>query len=411
VYLLGEPRLPKEAGPVNVQASLWRSIAVFRVASLAYAALLLVVDRANYAHLGWAWAVLAGMAAWTAFTTAAYAVPARRTRPLLAADLVVTAAALASTALLQYPSAVAKAAMPVTATWVAGPVLAWAVAGGIRAGVVAALVLGACDLTLRHQSLASAYKSPALNGTVLLLLAGVVVGYVSTLAARAERAVQRATELEAASRERERLARGIHDSVLQVLALVQRRGAEVGGEAAEIGRLAGEQEAALRALIAADADGADGDGALATGELDLRALLTREASASVSVVTPAGPVLLPGHQAREVTAAVHAALDNVRRHCDATARAWVLVDDEGEAVTVTIRDDGPGIAAGRLALAAADGRLGVSQAICGRMRDLGGSAQVTSAPGTGTEVRLRLPRPPPARGGSGGPWPPARRVI
>lgn len=179
-----------------------------------------------------------------------------------------------------------------------------------------------------------------------------------------------------------------------MLALVQRRGAEVGGEAAEIGRLAGEQEAALRALIAADADGAIG-----YGDLDLRALLTHKASSSVSVVTPAGPVLLPGREAREMTAAVHAALDNVRRHCGATARAWVLVDDQGEAVTVTIRDDGPGIPPGRLALAAADGRLGVSQAICGRMRDLGGSARVTSAPGTGTEVKLRLPRTPQAGAG------------
>jgi hypothetical protein len=149
--------------------------------------------------------------------------------------------------------------------------------------VVAALVLGACDLTLRHQSLAGVYRSPALNGTVLLLLAGVAVGYVSTLADRAERAVQRATEIEAASRERDRLARGIHDSVLQVLALVQRRGAEVGGEAAEMGRLAGEQEAALRALIAADGDG--GGPGPASGDLDLRALLTQEASALVSVVT------------------------------------------------------------------------------------------------------------------------------
>ena len=380
---------------MNVEASLWRSIAVFRVASLVYAAVLIVVDRANYAHLAWAWAVLAGMAGWTAVTSAAYAVPARRTRPLLAADLVVTAAALLSTALLQYPHSIAAAAMPVTATWVAGPVLAWAVAGGIRAGVVAALVLGGCDLALRHQSLGSVYRSPALNATVLLLLAGVAVGYVSTLAARAERAVQQAAEIEAASRERERLARGIHDSVLQVLALVQRRGAEVGGEAAEIGRLAGEQEAALRALIAADAGG----GVMEPGDVDLRVLLTPAASASVSVVTPAGPVLLPGREAQEVTAAVHAALDNVRRHCGGTARAWVLVDDEGEAVTVTVRDDGPGMPPGRLAVAAADGRLGVSHAICGRMRDLGGSAHVTSTPGTGTEVRLRLPRA--ARAGPG----------
>ena len=34
--------------------------------------------------------------------------------------------------------------------------------------------------------------------------------------------------------------------------MVQRRGAEAGGEAAEIGRLAGEQEAALRALVTGD---------------------------------------------------------------------------------------------------------------------------------------------------------------
>ena len=46
-----------------------------------------------------------------------------------------------------------------------------------------------------------------------------------------EARLQHVAELEAATRERERLARGIHDSVLQVLALVQRRGAELGGEA------------------------------------------------------------------------------------------------------------------------------------------------------------------------------------
>ena len=51
---------------------------------------------------------------------------------------------------------------------------------------------------------------------------------------------------------------------------------------------------------------------------------------------------------------------------------------------MTIRDDGPGIPAGLVAEAAADGRLGVSQAISGRIRDLGGSADIMSGPGTGT---------------------------
>src|SRR5213078_2598451 len=123
---------------------------------------------------------------------------------------------------------------PVTGIWVAGPVLAWAVQYGRRSGAITALILSACDFLLRSEKI-----TVALNGVVLLLLAGVVVGHLARLA----------VEVEATSRARERLARDIHDSVLQVLAMVQRRGAEAGGEAAELGRLAGQQEAALRFLV------------------------------------------------------------------------------------------------------------------------------------------------------------------
>jgi len=327
------------------------------------------------------------MAAWTVISTIAYSVPARRTRLLLAADLVVTAAALLSTALLQTPQASRQGVMPVTATWLAGPALAWAVVSGVRAGAVAAVIIGGCAVWLRRQSPSSVWQNTALDGPIILLMAAMLAGYIARLTTRAELALQRATEIEAASRERERLARTIHDSVLQVLAMVQRRGAEAGGEAAEIGRLAGAQEAALRALVTGD-----GHGSPRSGELDLAAFLGREQSAFVSVITPADPVLLTERTALETAAAVRAAIDNVRRHCGDGARAWVLVDDEGTAVSVTIRDDGPGIAPGRLSEAAAEGRLGVSQAISGRMRDLGGTADITSIPGEGTEVRLRVPR-------------------
>jgi len=374
---------------VSLQAPLWRSIAVFRFASLIYAAILLAIRHVYYAHWGWAWVVLAIMTAWTAASTLAYSVPARRTWPLLAADLVVTGLALLSTALLQYPHAMHIGVMPVTATWLAGPALAWAVVGGARAGAVAAVIIGGCAVLLRlgPQPATGAYQSTVFDGPIILLMAAMLVGYISTLMTRAERALQRATEIEAASRERERLARSLHDSVLQVLAMVQRRGAEAGGEAAEIGRLAGEQEAALRALVSGNSFTSP-----PRGELDLSAYLAREASASVAVITPADPVLLTERTVMETTAAVRAAIDNVRRHCGASAKAWVLVDDEGETVTVTVRDDGPGMPTGRLAEAAAEGRLGVSQSMRGRMRDLGGSADISSAPGAGTEVRLRVPR-------------------
>ncbi|HUZ57119.1 MAG TPA: DUF5931 domain-containing protein [Streptosporangiaceae bacterium] len=337
---------------MSLQAPLWRSIAVFRFASLAYAAILLAIRQIYYVHWGWAWVVLAGMTAWTVGSTIAYSVPARRTRLLLAADLIVTVLALLSTALLQTAAATRTGVMPITATWLAGPALAWAVVGGARAGAVAAVVIGGCVVLLR-QPLVGAYQSTALDGPIILLMAAMLVGYVSTLMTRAEQALQHATEIEAASRERERLARTIHDSVLQVLAMVQRRGTEAGGEAAEIGRLAGDQEAALRALVTGD-----GLAPPLSGELDLSVHLTRQASAFVSVITPADPVLLTERTVTETAAAVKEAIDNVRRHCGESTRAWVLVDDEGAAVSVTIRDEGPGIPAGRLAEAAAEGRLG-----------------------------------------------------
>ena len=76
------------------------------------------------------------------------------------------------------------------------------------------------------------------------------------------------------------------------------------------------------------------------------------------------------------------------------APAWILLEDDGGAVTVTVRDDGPGIPDGRLAEAAAAGRLGVARSIHGRLTDLGGTATLTSTPGQGTEVELRVYRDP-----------------
>ena len=71
--------------------------------------------------------------------------------------------------------------MPVTGIWVAGPVLAWAVRYGRRAGAITALILSGCDFLLRSEAF-----PVVLNGVVLLLLAGVVVGHLARLAAEVE---------------------------------------------------------------------------------------------------------------------------------------------------------------------------------------------------------------------------------
>ena len=80
------------------------------------------------------------------------------------------------------------------------------------------------------------------------------------------------------------------------------------------------------------------------------------------------------------------------RHVGERAPAWVLVEDLGDSVVVTVRDEGLGIAAGRLEAAEGEGRMGVTGSIRGRLADLGGTADLVTAPGAGTEWELTVPR-------------------
>jgi signal transduction histidine kinase len=386
---------------MGLEVALWRAVSVYRAIALLYAAAMIIKNFRGYAHPLGGWAVLGVMTAWTVYATFAYRAPQRRNWPLLIADLAVAAACLLSTAWVETAENLTGGRPTIPVSWVAAAVLAWAVVGAKRFGVTAALILGFVGIMVHVVGGTASHLTPStINGIVLLFMAGLVVGHVVKLALDAEARLARAVELESATRERDRLARGIHDSVLQVLAMVQRRGNEMGGEAAELGRLAGEQEAALRSLISSGGRTAPPvavPGARTVPEqtagTDLAPLLTAHSATAVTVSTPATPVLLPEHTAHEIDAVVGAALDNVRAHCGPGTKAWVLLEDGPgpDEVTVSVRDDGPGMEPDRLAQAAADGRLGIRQSIQGRIRDLGGTISIVSAPGEGTEIEFTVP--------------------
>jgi signal transduction histidine kinase len=109
------------------------------------------------------------------------------------------------------------------------------------------------------------------------------------------------------------------------------------------------------------------------------------------VATPGAPVELPTAVAAELVAAVRACLDNVSVHVGRDAPAWVLLEDDAARVTVTVRDEGPGIPPDRLAQAETNGRLGVSQSIVGRLAEIGGTATLETG-SHGTEWELVVPR-------------------
>ena len=358
---------------MRLDTALWRALAVYRTAALLYALGSAAVYADTYRRPALGAVVLAGMAVWTALAAWLYADPRRRRWPLLGTDLAVTLAALLASLLVLEPERIELGDPTLTVSWAASPVLAWAIAAGWRGGVAAAVAVGVAVLVERQ----SPPSQASVNSIVLTLLVGALFGYVVGLARRAETAYARAVELQAATAERERLSRQVHDGVLQALALVSRRSADP-----ELAAVAAEQERSLRRLVAGPVE------PVPTGEADLLALLP--SGSDVETAAPAGAVLLPAATATELAAAVGEAVANARRH--GGGRAWLLVEDEPDAVTVSVRDDGPGIPDGRLAEAQAQGRLGVSRSIRGRLADLGGTVVVDSAPGRGTEVEMRVPR-------------------
>ena len=362
---------------------LWWGTIGLRVLTLLFALGAVIVHHAGYQRPWLAWTVLGVMALWTVANGAVYAREALRWRWrwFVLADVAVTCALMLTSPWILTDEQNAAVAPLITTVWVAGAPVAAGTRFGAAGGMAAGLVIAAATGVARE-----GFTLDVARDGVLLVATGLLIGMSATTARKSAAALAEALRTEAANAERERLARDIHDSVLQVLARVRRRGAELGGEAAELAELAGEQEIALRALVSTGPKGHT------TGETDLRAALQMLASSKVQVAAPAGAVNLPSGTATELVAVVREALSNVDEHAGPAARAWVLLEDVGGEVVVTVRDDGAGIPEGRLAAAESEGRLGVARSIRGRVQELGGTISLETAPGQGTEWEIRVPK-------------------
>ncbi|GGP38713.1 histidine kinase [Saccharothrix coeruleofusca] len=340
------------------------------------------VHSSGYQRPWLAWAVIAVMAAWSVFTVQAYSRRAGRRPWVVVADLVVACGLMSLSPLIMTPAQFLYNVPLITTIWASVPAVAAGALGGQVAGGLAGFAVGLGTYLNR-----GALSVDLVRDVVLLAGAGFVVGMVSTTARRSAVRLARALRAEAATAERERLARSIHDGVLQVLARVRKRGVELGGEAAELARLAGEQEVALRSLVAAAPSESTVD-----GDADLRPALQLLATPRVQVATPATRVMLPATTVTELAAVVREALSNVERHAGPDAKAWVLLEDLGEEVVLSVRDDGPGIPPGRIAVAEAEGRMGIAKSIRGRVEALRGTLELQTGPGEGTEWEVRVYR-------------------
>lgn len=363
---------------------LWWGGIGLRVLTVLFALGAILVYQHDYQRPRLAWLVFGAMVAWTVLTTLVYSREALRWRWrwFVVTDVAVTCGLMLTSPWILSHAQLAGVDPLITTVWVAGMPVAAGTRFGGTGGVLAGVLLGAATAIARQR-----FNLDVARDSVLLIATGLLIGMSATTARRSAAVLAQALRTEAATAERERLARSIHDSVLQVLARVGRRGAELGGEAAELAMLASEQEIALRALVTAEPTGTN------TGQADLRAALQLLSSSKVQVATPAGEVRLPAHTTAELVALAREALSNVDKHAGRSAKAWVLLEDLAGEVVMTVRDDGPGIADGRLAAAEAEGHLGVARSMRGRVADLGGTISLETGPGQGTEWEVRVPKP------------------
>jgi signal transduction histidine kinase len=182
------------------------------------------------------------------------------------------------------------------------------------------------------------------------------------------------------AQERAELADQLHDSVLQTLALIQRRADDPGAVAA----LARRQERDLRDWLLGRSSTVNSD-SLASSLRAIAAAVEDEHGAEIEVVSVGdAPV---DARTRALLAATREALLNAARHAPG-APVSLFARFEADRITVYVHDRGPGFDPNTIP----PERHGVRDSIIARMRRNGGDAEIRSQPGAGCEIILSMER-------------------
>lgn len=215
-------------------------------------------------------------------------------------------------------------------------------------------------------------------------------------------ALSRDLQYMAVVEERERLAREMHDGLAQTLSLLSMQvgqarslanSGDAEGVAAELREMsrvidAGYEEIreAITSLRLAAPKGAEWVDWLQEYVYDFG--VRHELSAEVQIPSDVSPLVLPPNQEVHLTRIVQEALNNVRKHADAS-QVQMAVIPNGRKLKLRIEDDGRGFDVGRVL--SRRGRYGLST-MKERAELLGGSLEVQSAPGQGTTITVEIER-------------------
>ncbi len=215
---------------------------------------------------------------------------------------------------------------------------------------------------------------------------------------RAHRAERQASEIEAQRRQGARL---LHDTVLATLTLLAHSGVGVTPDA--LREQAREDAQLLRQLrLGTNSNVPDGAAQNVGTETSPVPVAVDEPVLGTTLASVkqrfgrmglqvswhgAGQVLLPSRTLDAFLLALAECLENVRRHSGVT-EAHVTITDDETTVRAMVTDSGVGFDIADIEAT----KLGFTESVVGRLREVGGTARLFSAPGSGTTVVLEVPR-------------------
>jgi signal transduction histidine kinase len=244
--------------------------------------------------------------------------------------------------------------------------------------VLGALLVAFASASLLHASGVLRNLGDAIGAVAIVAVAlGLLVAPLFVRLAR-----NLSTERAARIREQERaeVAAHLHDSVLQTLALIQKRS----GDPREVAALARRQERELRRWLFERPDGAGGESVRTALERAAAEVEELHGVPIEAVVVGDEPLdgrleaLVPAAREAMTNAAKFAGSDHVDLYAEIGA----------ERVEVFVRDRGSGFELDAIP----EDRRGVRDSIVGRVERHGGHVAIRSAPGEGTEVELAMER-------------------
>ncbi|HWC26379.1 MAG TPA: ATP-binding protein, partial [Solirubrobacteraceae bacterium] len=249
-----------------------------------------------------------------------------------------------------------------------------------RIGIGVTLVVAAAIIFLQFTGALAAASDVALAALVVAIALAVIFApfFVRLLTSLS---LERAERIR--SQERAEVAAHLHDSVLQTLALMQKRA----DDPREVAALARRQERELRSWLGGGAPArAHGERWLAPALQATADEIEQAHGVAIDVVAVGDAPL--DRDGEALVAAAREAMLNAAKFAGGAGAVAVYAEAGDERLEVYVRDRGPGFDP---AAVPAD-RRGGREAIVGRMERHGGSAAIHATPGGGTEVELVLER-------------------